>query len=113
VSSNTSDIPNSLRLLGAYIGQDAFYEDETVEHILCDMIYGHGVDPLIEVQKYLANCLKNDTLAEMEQKWEEADSAIDFEEGTREFFEKVVNFDTLPFANFKPRKYPKPWWKFW
>ena len=90
MSSNASDIPNSLRLLGAYIGQDAFYGDETVDHILCNMIYGHGVDPLIEVQKYLADCLNNDTLAEMELKWEESGSAIDFEEGTREFFEKVV-----------------------
>lgn len=113
VNQNTMNIPTSLRLLGAYFGQDAMYGDETVENVLGHLIYGQGVEPLIEVQKYLADCLKNDTLAEMELKWGKSGSAIDFEERTQEFFEKVVNFDTLPFVNFRPRKHLKPWWKFW
>jgi hypothetical protein len=113
VSSNFRDIPNSLRLLASYFGQDALYGDETVDHILGRIIHGHGADSLLEIQKYLGDCLKNDTLAELELKWDKSGSAIDFEEGTREFFEKVVNFDTRPFVNFKPRKHPSAWWKFW
>ena len=108
------DIPPSLRLLGAYFGQGALvHESETVESVLCNFISDQGVTALIEVQGYLTDCLENDTLAKMELKWETSGSAIDFESGTREFFEQVVTFDTVPFANFKPRKTQKPWWKFW
>lgn len=95
------EIPNSLRRFAQYFHQDCLDNDQTVKNVLAQITYSEGVDLMAEVQSYLSDSIKKDSLAVMELKWETADSSIDFMEHTKEFFLEVISFDTTRFATAK------------
>ena len=89
-------LPRSLLLLAQYFHQDALEGNRTVENILCEFTFKHGEKHIREIQRFMATSLANEDAETMEEQWEQADSAIDFERDTPQFFQRVVDFDPAP-----------------
>ena len=102
------DIPVSVKSLALFFHQDALYGDRTVEEVLSDFAYNGGEQALRDAQRFMAESLATGDVALMEEQWLLADSALDFEENTPEFFQKVVDFDTTPYIGLQRPSYIPP-----
>ena len=86
-------IPNILYIFAQLFHPDALDNGCTVEDVLCEFTIKYGNGSMRKVQKLMAESLASGDINIMEDLWQTADSGIDFEDATDEFFQKVVDFD--------------------
>ena len=93
--------PKALNRLALFFHIDALAHGRTIEAVLCEFTRKSGVRSMRKVQSFMAESLATGDLDLMIEQWENADSSIDFEEDTAQFFQRVVDFDAKACASSK------------
>jgi len=102
-------LPRSVLLLAQYFHPDSLDGDQAVEDVLCLFTHAHGAKHIAKVQQFMAKSLASGDERLMRDQWEKAESAIDFEDHTTEFFRQVVNFDPALCLPRQSRWNPMNW----
>lgn len=89
----TTGLPGSVMLLAKFFHPDALSHGGTVEQVLSEFLSKAGPKNLHKVQAFMAESLANCDSETLQMLWDRADSGLDFEDGTPEFFRQVVAFD--------------------